>query len=89
MNGREITKEGMELVQDGMDTATNYFYHAISTIDEKFGAGYAKAHPELIGEFMRTSAQGYDTCLKVQAIQDATQQVCDRLNAIACALAEK
>ncbi len=88
MNGEVITKKGMELAQSGMDTATNYFHHAISIIDEKFGNGYAKAHPELIGEFMRTSAQDYDSSLKVQAVQDATKQICNKLDTIACMLAE-
>lgn len=65
----KITKEGMELVNDCMDTAEEYFLHAIRIIDNKFGNGYAKDHPELIGAFMQTSAKEYNTCFTIQAIQ--------------------
>lgn len=71
----KITKEGMDLVNDGMNTAKEYFYHAITTIDEKFGEGFAKKHPELIGAFMQTSAKEYNTCFTVQAIQYLTEAI--------------
>jgi hypothetical protein len=40
-------------------TAHDYFHAAIHDIDEKFGDGYAKSHPELVGAFMRTCAADF------------------------------
>jgi hypothetical protein len=36
-------------------TAHTYFHEAIEYIDKAFGEGYAEAHPELVGAFMRTA----------------------------------
>jgi hypothetical protein len=44
------------LVRQASMTAHDYFKASITTIDEKFGKGYAKKHPELVGAFMQTAA---------------------------------
>ena len=41
------------------ETADEYMNKAVISIDNKFGDGYAKSHPELIAAFMQTSALDY------------------------------
>lgn len=62
-----------ELESQASMTADEYLTAAIESIDSKLGEGYAKAHPELIGAFMRSSAQDFHTCF--------TSQILDRLAA--------
>ena len=40
-------------------TALDYMKRATFEIDEKFGDGYSKAHPELVAAFMQTAALDY------------------------------
>ena len=37
-------------------TTNNYMLQAVRNIDEAFGDGYAKEHPELVGAYMQTVA---------------------------------
>jgi len=37
-------------------TANDYMLQAVRNIDEAFGDGYAKEHPELVGAYMQTVA---------------------------------
>lgn len=52
---------GTNLMLEARDTATQYFNQAARIIDGKFGDGFAKAHPELIGHFMLTMAVSFHT----------------------------
>ena len=40
-------------------TAQTYLGQAIEMIDQKFGKGYAKTHPALVGAFIETCALDY------------------------------
>lgn len=44
------------LMRQASMTAATYMTEAISTIDSRFGEGYAEKHPELVGAFMQASA---------------------------------
>jgi hypothetical protein len=52
-----------DLMLQARDTATQYFNQAVRIIDEKFGEGYAEAHPELIVGFMRTASADFHTAV--------------------------
>lgn len=43
-------------------TAETYFNQAIEIIDQRFGGGYAEAHP-VIGAFMHTAALDFQACI--------------------------
>jgi hypothetical protein len=45
--------------------AKHYLLHAVTDIDEMFGKGYAKEHPELIAAYMRASALSFHTAARV------------------------
>lgn len=59
-----------DLMQQANKTAESYFHAAIRVIDEKFGQGYAQEHPQLIGDFMKTAAQDFDTCMQRQVLDN-------------------
>lgn len=43
------------LMEQAGDTASSWMYKAVREIDERFGEGFAKKHPELIAGFMQTA----------------------------------
>lgn len=61
-----------QLMQQALDTATNYFNAAIRIIDDRFGDDFAKNHPELIAAFMRTAATDFHTSLQSRALDNLT-----------------
>ena len=44
------------LAEHAFAQSQNNFYEAITLIDKEFGKGYAKAHPELVGDFLKAAA---------------------------------
>ena len=40
-------------------TTHDYFHEMVRVIDDKFGDGYAKAHPELVGALVQTCATDF------------------------------
>lgn len=76
-----------DLMRQARDTAETYFNQAVRIIDEKFGEGYAKEHPELIAGFMNTTAKDFDTCMTRQALDHLSNNF-DRLAGAVETLAE-
>lgn len=72
MNSK-ITADEHKLMQDGADTAHYYMHKAIESIDDKFGEGYAKEHPELIGAFMQTAATDYQGTIIAKYLAEKTE----------------
>jgi hypothetical protein len=64
----EAGNEG--LLRQAPMTAREYLVGAVSGIDEVLGEGYARAHPELVGAFMRTAAMEVGAAVIARAIQD-------------------
>jgi hypothetical protein len=69
-------------MDQAVSTASHYFLDAVKAIDSKFGDGYAKSHPELIGAFMNAAAADYatwsngtNTAHLVDAINEASQSI--------------
>lgn len=58
-----------KLMQQAWKTASDYMMWAKSEIDALFGKGYASRHPELVGVFMTTAAQDFDTMIKHEDAQ--------------------
>lgn len=44
------------LLKDASNNVGDHMWEAAERIDYLFGAGYAKAHPELVGAFMQAAA---------------------------------
>jgi hypothetical protein len=67
-----------KLVDQAGSTARTYLFDAIKYIDEFLGEGFAKKHPELIGQFMLTAAIDFHAA----SVQISGQSVGDALEAI-------
>ena len=65
-----ISANNQTLMRQGPMTADEYLHSAIDHIDDRLGAGYAKAHPELVAAFMQTSALDQMSGIIARAIQD-------------------
>lgn len=63
------TNDAKTLMAQATATTHSHLIDAVDCIDHFFGEGYAKAHPELVGQFIRTAAEDYKTAMTVQAIQ--------------------
>lgn len=64
-----VTASGQTLMRQAPMTADEYLHSAIDCIDARLGKGYAKAHPELIGAFMQTSAIDFTARIIARAIE--------------------
>lgn len=71
----QLTPSG--LMRQARDTAETYFNQSVRVIDEKFGEGYAKEHPELIAGFMNTAARDFDTAIMNQKLDDLIAEIRD------------
>lgn len=75
-----------DLMRQAMLTTQSYLNSAVLFIDEKFGEGFAKAHPELITGFMKTAAMDFNTCFTRQGLDHLSNDL-DRLASAAEELA--
>jgi hypothetical protein len=64
-----VTAGSATLMRQAPMTADEYLHSAIDCIDARLGNGYAKAHPELIGAFMQTSAIDFTAGIIARAIE--------------------
>jgi len=53
---KEITADFTALMRQAPATAETYLYEAVNCIDGKFGTGYSKQHPDLVGSFINCCA---------------------------------
>lgn len=70
-----VTATAEELLQQASWTAADYLSGGIEAIDKKFGEGYAKKHPELLGAFMAAASRDLQTSLTVQALQEVARNL--------------
>lgn len=83
-------RAGLLMDQASM-TAATYFRKAVETIDDQFGEGYAKAHPELVGAFMRTCTADFSACFTsdfLDKIATALGDISGSLSSVAGAVSE-
>ena len=65
----KITASVDTLMRQAALTAAEYMDKAVAEIDAKFGPGFSREHPELVGTFMQTAAMDYGATLIAQAVQ--------------------
>lgn len=71
----KITASWETLVKDGFYSASTYFHQVIESIDNEFGKGYAKEHPELIGAYMNAAAKGHQATVIGKCIQELAEEI--------------
>jgi hypothetical protein len=78
--GGRIEASPKTLMRQAKMTAAEYMHAAQVDIDEKFGDGFARKHPELIAAYMTTAAQDFGAATIARSIQDGFDQVQRRLS---------
>lgn len=71
----KIKSDWKKIMEDGSDAAVSYLVQAVKAIDEKFGDGYAKQHPELVGAFMKAAATDSQGIQIAKAIQELAEEL--------------
>ena len=69
----KIKSDWKKIMEDGASAATFYLGQAIIAIDKDFGKGYAKQHPELVGDFLKAAAieaQGTQIAKTIQELAE-------------------
>ncbi len=61
MNSYKIEASFETLMEQASSTTEDYLTAAIKMIDNKFGTGYAKANPSLVGDIVKASAKDFET----------------------------
>jgi len=59
----------LSMRQAGM-RAHEYMIEAIRDIDGEFGEGFARAHPELVGAYMRTAAADFAATFQADRLEE-------------------
>lgn len=59
-----------ELELGASRAAAFYMQSGAEHVDRQFGAGYAKAHPELVGAFMTAAATTFQASLQSEGAKD-------------------
>ncbi len=85
---QKITATPEQLVSDGEYTASSALARAKVKIDEQFGEGYAKSHPELVGHFICAAVSSNCALVTAQISERAAISQTDALNRIAEAIEE-
>jgi hypothetical protein len=75
LDSHSIEAGNQSLMRQAPIAANEYLLSAIDLIDAKLGIGYAKAHPELIGAFMQTSAIEMGTAVIARAIESVVEAI--------------
>jgi hypothetical protein len=71
------------LLRQASMTAMEYFDKAVIHIDDSFGKGYAKEHPELIAAFMQVAASDFNAANSAKSLAEAIEQLAEtQANAI-------
>jgi hypothetical protein len=67
-----------ELLGVATSTIDGYLGEAIANIDRRFGEGYSREHPELVGASLRAAAQDFHTSImnvRLEEIGEAIEQM--------------
>ena len=74
-----MTTEPAGLVKYAGITAGDYMRTAVVQIEDQFGEGYAKEHPDLVAAFMNVCARDFQTAVTVGIVQDESERLCDAI----------
>jgi len=77
-----ITADSETLLRQASDTAHEYLLKAVRHIDDQFGKGYAKAHPELVAAFMDVAAKDFNNAVFCKALQEASDTLADAVRRV-------
>lgn len=65
-----ITADYTKLHQDSILSTNDYFNNAVTTIDNRFGEGYAKDNPLLISKFMEMTSNAFSEAIHMKSMEN-------------------
>lgn len=71
---RRIFADSKTLMDQGPMTADTYMREAIKCIDERFGEGFARENPSLVGQFILASALDFTGSIVAGALEDLSER---------------
>lgn len=66
-----ISANATDLMRQAPMTVVTYLNHIVDTLDDKFGKGYAKNNPLLVGMLVQSCAQDFHTAISAKALTEA------------------
>ena len=75
MSNHEITASFNDLMRDASSAAYSYLVEANNMIDDLYGKGYAKNHPELVGAFIQAAAIDLAAVTIAVKLQEISKQL--------------
>lgn len=76
----ETKNPDKDLALNAPNTVDHWLRDSIKNIDEQFGAGYAKAHPELLAAMLAASASDFQTCILAARLERLTEALAEGLS---------
>ncbi len=70
-----ITASTQTLFSQASDAAESYMNRAVSSIDSRFGDGFAKKNPELIAAFMKTCASDFAASINGRSLEKVASRI--------------
>jgi hypothetical protein len=70
------------LMRQSSMTAHDWLQQAVTDIDEIFGAGYARAHPELAGHYLTACAIDYGASAIAKCVTSALDDIAAQLSVL-------
>ena len=74
-----ITASASELLHQAKGTAGDYLDAAVRHIDETFGDGYAKKHPELVAAWMKVASEDFVTSITLKISEQLGEGLLEQL----------
>lgn len=71
----KIEADWKKLMEDGAGAAAFHLGQAIVAIDKNFGNGYAKQHPDLVGDFLKAAATESSGTQIAKTIQELAEEL--------------
>lgn len=84
-----ITADSSTLYEQAAVTPRRYLYAATEAIDQAFGEGYARKHPELVGAYINACAQDMLTSVIGAILQQNGSAQVDAIDRLASAVVER
>ncbi len=70
MKDYTVTADFLTLIEQASSTTEDYMTRAIKSIDAAFGKGYAKEHPELVGQMVQAAATDFSSSVNLIISQE-------------------
>lgn len=83
---KEITTDYEKMMADSITSTRYYLRNIIEELDNRWGADYAKEHPELVGALVQACAIENSSAMSGRTRQDIAEAISNSGNQISCSI---